>query len=68
MKFFGISLQEAVRMASETPADILGLSKKGRIAPGADADLVVLDQEGFVKETIVDGETMYLREGDEHDG
>ena len=68
VKFLGIPLQEAVRMASETPAEILGLPEKGRIAPGADADLVVLDKGGFVEETIVGGETMYRREGEEHDG
>ena len=62
MKFLGIPLEEAVRMASETPADILGLPEKGRIAPGADADLVVLDREGFVQETIVAGETVYQKE------
>ena len=67
-KFLGVSLTEAVRMATETPAKILGLTEKGRIAPGADADLVILDRGGFVQETIVGGETVYRREGDDYGG
>ena len=59
VRFLGILLEDSVRMASETPAEILGLSEKGRIAPGADADLVILSTEGMVKETLVAGETVY---------
>ena len=33
----------AVRWASAAPARIFGLNQKGRIAPGADADLVLVD-------------------------
>jgi N-acetylglucosamine-6-phosphate deacetylase len=46
-------------MASETPAEILGVSGKGRIRPGADADLVILGTEHTVEETIVAGEAIY---------
>ena len=52
-------LHEAVRMATETPATALGISGKGRIVPGADADLTVFTPEGTVKETIVAGESVY---------
>jgi N-acetylglucosamine-6-phosphate deacetylase len=42
----GVPLPEAVRMATLLPARRLGLAgKKGVIAPGADADLVVLTPE-----------------------
>ncbi|GAA2122625.1 dihydroorotase [Nocardioides bigeumensis] len=42
-----ISLQRMVQVLSENPADIFGLSpRKGRILPGADADVVVLDPAG----------------------
>lgn len=68
VKFLDVPLKEAVRMASETPAEILSMPEKGRIAPGADADLVVLDREGFVQETIVGGKTVYQREGNDYDG
>ncbi len=40
----GVPLEEAVRMASLNPAALLGLDdRKGAIAPGRDADLVVMD-------------------------
>ncbi len=60
----GASPQTAVRMASETPAEILGMPEKGRIARGADADLVVLAPDLSVEETIVAGETVY-KKGDD---
>jgi N-acetylglucosamine-6-phosphate deacetylase len=64
--FLGAPLKDAVRMASNTPAEILGLSEKGRIAPGADADLVILSTKGVVEETILAGETVYRREDKSH--
>jgi N-acetylglucosamine-6-phosphate deacetylase len=45
---------EVVRMATETPARALGL-RKGSVAIGYDADLVVLDREWGVAATIVAG-------------
>lgn len=62
-----ISLQAAVSMATQTPAEILGMPGKGRIVPGADADLVLLAPDGAVYETIVGGETVY-RGSREDDG
>jgi dihydroorotase len=40
-----ISLSRLVEMLSAGPARILGLTDKGRIAPGADADLTLFDPE-----------------------
>ena len=40
----GIPLPQAVRMASENPARRVGASSKGRIVPGLDADLVLMDE------------------------
>lgn len=57
-----IPQEEAVRMATQTPADILGLANKGRISAGADADLTLLGPDGAVLETIVAGETVYRRQ------
>ena len=38
-----LSVEEAVRLMTSVPADLFGLRHRGRIAPGAVADLVVLD-------------------------
>lgn len=56
-----IPLHEAVRMATETPAEVLGARDKGRIVPGADADLVVLGPGGATEETRVAGKTLHER-------
>ena len=50
----GVGLCDAVKMASTTPAKVLGL-KKGRIEPGFDADLVLFDDAINVKGVILDG-------------
>jgi N-acetylglucosamine-6-phosphate deacetylase len=41
----GVSLPAAVAAASRNPASLLGLSDRGRIAPGQRADLVELDDD-----------------------
>ncbi len=40
-----LTLEEAIRRMTSLPADILGLSDRGRIREGAWADLVVIDPE-----------------------
>jgi N-acetylglucosamine-6-phosphate deacetylase len=53
-------LTEAVRMASTTPAQRLGLGEaKGVIAPGYDADIIALDGDLNVAATWVRGERVY---------
>lgn len=46
-----ITLSRFIEMISLNPARILGLNSKGRIAPGTDGDLTLLDLN---KETVVD--------------
>ncbi len=55
----GASRSAAVRMASATPAQVARLPRRGRIAPGARADLVVLDERLRVRATYVRGERVF---------
>lgn len=62
MAFTGCSLADAAQMASTTPARLLGLGdRKGAIAAGFDADLVVLSPENEVTHTFVGGELVFER-------
>lgn len=56
IKFAGLSIPEAIRMASLTPARILGLPGKGRIAEGYDADLVLLSRNLEPQLVLIEGE------------
>jgi N-acetylglucosamine-6-phosphate deacetylase len=57
-----VSRAEAVRMATLNPAAAIGLDgRKGRVAPGFDADLVVLSPALEVEMTFVAGKTSYRR-------
>jgi N-acetylglucosamine-6-phosphate deacetylase len=58
-EFTGCTQAEALTMASATPARILGLNRKGRIAEGCDADLTILDSNGRVVETWARGARIY---------
>ena len=49
---------DLARWRSEAPAALAGLSGKGRIAPGCDADLVAWDPEA---ELVVDPQTLHHR-------
>ncbi|ONH34769.1 allantoinase AllB [Protofrankia sp. BMG5.30] len=42
----GHDLADVARWMCTGPADLVGLTHKGRISPGADADLAVIDPEG----------------------
>ena len=55
-KTVGAPLYSAVRMASLTPAEVLGFqNKKGKIEKGYDADLVILNDDFSVYKTIIGG-------------
>jgi N-acetylglucosamine-6-phosphate deacetylase len=54
-KFAGWSLQNAVRAATLNPARAAGLPQSGVLAPGAEANLLVLSPFGEVRQTFVRG-------------
>ena len=58
----GIALEDALPAFTSNVADLLRLSGKGRIAAGADADLVVLDATGAVTDVFAGGRP-HLRDG-----
>ena len=56
MKFTGRPIEEVLQLLTVNPAKLIGVfDKKGSIADGKDADLVILDEENNVKDTFVRG-------------
>lgn len=61
--FTGRPLEELVPVLTANPAALLGLEKaKGAIAPGKDADLVLLDKDLTVEATLARGRIVYSAE------
>ncbi len=59
MVALGVSVRDAVRMVTFNPAQFLGIQKqKGAIAPGADADLVLLDENLNVTQVFTRGASL----------
>lgn len=58
----GVALAEVLPAYTRNVAELLRLPGKGRIAIGADADLVALDEDGRASEVIVAG-VLHLRDG-----
>jgi N-acetylglucosamine-6-phosphate deacetylase len=54
-QFAGWSLQDAVRAATLNPARAVGLAQRGVIAPGAEANIVLMSAAGEVLRTMVRG-------------
>lgn len=55
-----VSLTDAVRMMTSTPARIVGVDgKKGSLAAGKDADIVIFDDKIQVETTIIQGKVVY---------
>ncbi len=60
LSFTALHLTKVLPMATSQPAVVVGLGrKKGRIARGYDADIILMDQEMRCKMAIVAGEVVY---------
>ena len=60
LTYGGLSLTDALPMATAVPAEAMGLAgRKGVLAPGADADLALLDARYHVCLTMVGGRVAY---------
>jgi N-acetylglucosamine-6-phosphate deacetylase len=58
-----VSVLDAVRMATKTPANILGIQdRKGSLVPGKDADIVIFNDDIQIQMTMVNGKIIYTRE------
>lgn len=60
IKHTGVSLEQALTMVTEAPARAVGIfDRKGSIAPGKDADLVMLDRDLNVRSVMIGGRVMW---------
>jgi N-acetylglucosamine-6-phosphate deacetylase len=56
----GVSLPDAVRMMTATPARIIGWgASKGSLAVGMDADIILFDDQIEVGMTMIGGRVVY---------
>jgi N-acetylglucosamine-6-phosphate deacetylase len=55
----GVPLHEAIAMATDTPAFVIGLTGKGQFKIGGDADLVVISPELEVLRTFLRGREIF---------
>lgn len=66
LAFTGCTIAEAVRMASSTPARLVGEGRrKGRLVPGHDADITVLAPDFSVEAVWLGGKKAYSNERNE---
>ncbi|MCC8408333.1 N-acetylglucosamine-6-phosphate deacetylase [Mucilaginibacter sp. UR6-1] len=59
VKKIGISLPEAINMASLYPAQLASLTKKGKIEAGYFADLIIFNDSFAIATTVLQGEIVY---------
>ena len=60
----GFPLLDALKLITLNPAKLLGIEKKkGSIAAGKDADIVIFDKEFDVKMTMIRGKIAYCKRG-----
>ncbi len=57
-KSVGVPLEKAIEMITKTPAGVMGLTTKGSLKEGLDADLTLFDDDINVKAVFVGGEKL----------
>jgi N-acetylglucosamine-6-phosphate deacetylase len=61
MRSLGVQPEEAIKMASETPARALGIfNETGSLMPGKSADIIAADDDFNVVFAMVDGRVMEI--------
>jgi N-acetylglucosamine-6-phosphate deacetylase len=62
VKMADVPLLDAVKMATRTPASILGISaQKGSLLPGNDADILIFNDDIEIQTTIINGKIIYSK-------
>jgi len=62
VKLVGLSIQDAVKMATINPAKIMGVDdKKASLVEGKDADIIILDKDINVIMTVIKGRVVYKK-------
>jgi N-acetylglucosamine-6-phosphate deacetylase len=51
----GIPVEEALRMASAYPIELMNISGRGRIEPGYKADLIVFNKNYEIEHIFIEG-------------
>ena len=59
IKMADVPLTDAIKMATATPARIIGAKAKGELKVGYDADVVIFDGDINIKRTIIGGKTVF---------
>lgn len=58
-----VDMTAAVSVVSTSPADILGLTRKGRLQAGNDADITLLNEQGLSVKTVLARGQLMVSEG-----
>jgi len=61
IQFTGLRIHEVLPMVTSVPAKAIGLTHKGNIKPGADADIILLNNNLEVTLTMVGGTVLYKK-------
>lgn len=64
MQWSGCDVAQAVRTVTENVADFMGLEDRGKLEQGRRADFVVLDDDGWLRETWVAGKKVWEKPTD----